>query len=199
MIARFLAYLAKNYPELTGYEYIVKKFVDRYQKGQISVKEARFLQSLVRKAPPDRPIIEIGTLFGTSTKAMAVAKQEDTVLITVDNYSWNPFHISPDLHFEITRSTLNNIKEDLNIQQVRSSKDDFYRTYNGKQPGLVFFDAMHTFQDTKKDIEWAQSVNADIISGHDYDEEEWPGVAKAVRHCGGAAKIVDSIYVMNKI
>lgn len=58
-------------------------------------------------------------------------------------------------------------------------------------------DAMHTFEDTKKDIEWAQTVGVTIVCGHDYDEEEWPGVVEAVNACGGAKEIVGTLYVMN--
>jgi predicted O-methyltransferase YrrM len=173
--------------------------VKRFQHGQINIEEARFLQGLVRQAPTERPIIEIGTLFGTSTKEIAIAKQTDTPLITVDNYSWNPFHIDADTHFEITSSILQNAINQFNIHQVRMDKSDFYTSYDGKPPGLVFLDAMHTFKDTKKDIEWAQSVKAAIICGHDYDEEEWPGVVEAVNACGGARQTVGTLYVMNSL
>jgi len=65
---RVLINLVKDYPGILGYNFLISKMIKRYQEGQINIEEAKFLQRLVRQAPTDRPIIEIGTLFGTSTK-----------------------------------------------------------------------------------------------------------------------------------
>ena len=50
--------------------------------GQISLIEARALGGLVRGADPERPIIEIGTLFGWSTLVMTLSKADDQEVIS---------------------------------------------------------------------------------------------------------------------
>src|ERR1039458_3774239 len=76
------------------------------QRGQITLKEARFLGQLVSNLETKGPIIEIGTLFGWSTRIICLFMDKDRELITVDNYSWNPFGLPPDMHFETTRTVL---------------------------------------------------------------------------------------------
>lgn len=76
---------------------------------------------------------------------------------------------------------------------IKQDKNDFYRSYRGQSPALVFLDAIHTYDETKKDIQWAKSVGASIICGHDYGPE-WLGVVKAVDEAGGATKIQGTLW-----
>ena len=52
---------------------------------------------------------------------------------------------------------------------------------------MVFLDAIHDYEETKKDIEWARLVGAKIIAGHDYCDE-FPGVKQIVDEMGGPAR-----------
>ncbi|MGH7463320.1 MAG: hypothetical protein ACREMA_20115, partial [Longimicrobiales bacterium] len=54
---------------LPGYRSIVQRVLSR--PSEISLAEARFLGELIQRAPAGRPIIEIGTLFGASTRVLA--------------------------------------------------------------------------------------------------------------------------------
>ena len=163
--------------------------------GQIGLIEARFLGELVRNASADGPIIEVGTLFGESTRFIAVFKEKSQILITVDNYCWNPLGISSEAHFEVTSARLREAKEALNVQQVRIDKGEFYRTYSGAKPALVFLDAGHGYESTRDDIAWARGAGARVICGHDYTED-WPGVVRAVKEAGGPSRLVGSVWVL---
>jgi hypothetical protein len=60
---------------------------------------------------------------------------------------------------------------------------------------MVFLDAMHDYEETKKDILWAQSVSASIISGHDYCDE-FAGVKQIVDECGGPCELGGTVWVL---
>ncbi len=88
--------------------------------------------------------------------------------------------------------------ERFNVSQVRMDKGEFYSSYHGDAPSLVFLDACHSYESTRADILWARSVNANVICGHDSDGHRWPGVVKAVNECGGYSGLVDSLFVMEQ-
>ena len=164
--------------------------------GETSLVEARFLGQLIGESDQARPIVEIGTLFGTSTRAMALQKPVEQELITVDNYKWNPLRLPPHIHERITATVLAEAVEKLNLRIVNMDKAEFYSTWNSVSPSIVYFDAIHTYEETRLDILWAKEVGADIICGHDYDEETMPGVVKAVAEFGGAARREGSLWVL---
>jgi predicted O-methyltransferase YrrM len=178
---------------LPGYRSMVQRVLNR--PSEVSLTEARFLGELVRRAPAGRPIIEIGTLFGTSTRALALFKPRDTPLITVDSFRWNPHGLSRAQHAQITRSVLQDALENHQVELVQMDKRDFYGSYQGTAPGLVFLDANHSYESTKEDILWAQRVGSAIICGHDHSAR-FPGVIRAVEECGGASEIVESVFVL---
>lgn len=165
-------------------------------RGQVSLGESRFLAELVRSLVHPGPIVEIGTLFGRSTQVLLLEKEPDRQMISVDNYSWNPLHLQPDVHFSITSQLLQEAREKYNLIQMRIDKNAFFASYDGPSPSLVFCDAIHTFEETKLDIEWASSVDAGVICGHDYDLESCPGVVKAVDTFGGPKRLVETLWVI---
>lgn len=164
--------------------------------GQISIVEARLLQELVRESDPTRPIIEIGTLFGFSTIVMALAKHPQQRLITVDNYSWNPLGISPEVHFAVTNNRLKELTREHKVEQLRRNKDEFYRNYDGQPPALFFCDADHSYEATKADLLWARSVGATLICGDDYDHPYQIGTKQAVDELGGPRRLAGGLFVL---
>jgi hypothetical protein len=74
-------------------------------------------------------------------------------------------------------------------------KGQFYRTYDGPPPALVPLDAVHTYEETKVDIQWARSVRASIICGHDYSER-FRGVVRAVDAFGGPSQLRGSLWAL---
>ena len=162
--------------------------------GELSMEEARFLGELVRESDPSRPIIEIGTLFGWSTKIICLFKQPQQTLLTVDNYSWNPLGLSAEDHFQITHEILAPLVKDENVIQVSSEKGNFYANYDGQPPALFFCDADHSYAATLEDLQWSRSAGASIICGDDYSPDAFPGVVKAVSEVGGAASVVDELF-----
>lgn len=170
---------------------IVRQILSR--RSEISFEESRFLGSLVQAVPSGQPIIEIGTLFGGSTRVLVLFKPRDTPLITVDSFRWNPFGLTRDQHATLTRDILADAIQHHNVTLAELDKDRFYATYAGAVPGLVFLDANHSYESTKRDLAWALDIGARVICGHDYSPA-FPGVVKAVDEVGGAGKLVGTLF-----
>lgn len=164
--------------------------------GQINLKEAAFLGDLVSSIAGPGPIIEVGTLFGWSTRIMAMRKPAGRELITVDDYSYNPLHLSSDAHYAITAEILAEAASKFSVRQMRMSKESFYASYKGEPPALVFLDARHTYESTRADIEWAKSIGARVVCGHDYDLKRFPGVVQAVHEFQGPRELVETLWVL---
>ena len=163
--------------------------------GQVNLEEARFLGSLVRGLDTSRPIIEIGTLFGWSTRVMVLYKAPEMELVTVDVYKWNPLALSSENHFTITSSILEESKRKYNVKQFRKDKAEFYRSYSGPEPALIFLDADHSYEETRNDLEWATKHSRALICLHDY-RSEWPGVIQAVNEVGGPHRIEGTLCLL---
>ena len=163
--------------------------------GQVTLTEARFLGDLVRSLSEPGPIIEIGTLFGWSTKVMALYKDSGRELISVDGYCWNPLGLSSENHCDVTARILSEAVRDHNVRLVRADKAAFYASYAGPPAALVFLDADHSYEQTAADIAWARRADAGVVCLHDY-RPEFPGVVRAVDEAGGPRNLVDSLVVL---
>lgn len=151
--------------------------------GTVDGTEFSALTALAQEASAFHgPIIEIGTLFGFSTNALAIGKASHIPLITVDTFTWNPIGMPNWRHEELTRKGLAYLVAKQNVRLVKSTADSFYQLYDGGQPSLVFIDADHSYEAVRKDIDFAERVGAKIICGDDFS---WPGVRKAVEESFG--------------
>ena len=154
------------------------------------------LRELVRESRRfDGPIIEVGTLLGLTATEMALVKAPHQQIKTVDLYCWNPWGLTPDVHADLAAQVLYYLIEKGDVEMIRADKNEYYRSYNGPAPAMVFLDAMHDYEETKKDIEWAKSVGAKIISGHDYCDA-FPGVMKVVDEFGGPRRLGGTVWAL---
>ena len=142
------------------------------------------------------PIVEIGTLLGITATHMALAKGPRQQIITVDNYCWNPWNLPPDAQYALAHQTLYYLIQTGQVEHLRMDKARFYATYAGPPPALVFLDAWHTYEETKKDIEWARAVGARLIAGHDYSAQ-FPGVMQVVNEFGGPCTLAGSVWLLH--
>jgi hypothetical protein len=166
------------------------------QQATVEPEGIPLIQRLVRESRRYRgPIIEIGTLLGITTTNMALVKAPDQKIITVDVYCWNPWGLSPDVHEALASQVLHYLVQTGQVEQLRIDKNDFYTTYTGPAPAMVFLDAWHDYEETKKDIEWAKRIGANIIAGHDYCDE-FAGVKQIVDEMGGPRELAGSVWVL---
>jgi hypothetical protein len=166
------------------------------QQATVEPEAIAFIQRLVRDSRHHSgPIIEIGTLLGITTTNMALAKSPEQKIITVDNYCWNPWALPPDVHASLTGTVLYYLIKTGQVEQVRMDKNEFFRTYRGPAPAMVFLDAVHDYPETKKDIQWSRQVGAKMIAGHDYCDE-FPGVKQVVDEFGGPREQCSSVWLL---
>lgn len=145
--------------------------------GMTDEEEARIAE-LVRAAS-DGPVIEFGTLFGLTTGLMASVARAGQVIVTVDNFCWNPFGLTPALHEAFTRKILRGELASGRVELRVCDSASFRREYAGPRPALVFLDADHTYEAVRDEIAWAKGLGVPLICGHDYGNPRF-GVTRAV-------------------
>lgn len=167
-----------------------------FENGTVEPEGLAFLRKLVKLSQHHPgPIVEIGTLFGRTATHMAVFKAPEQKIITVDTYTWNPWGLSRETHYELTSRILSYLVQTGHVEQIKQNKNLFYATYRGPAPSLVFLDAIHTYEETKKDIEWAKSIGAAMVAGHDYSDR-FPGVQQIVHEHGGPKELGGTVWLL---
>jgi len=144
---------------------------DDEEKGVADLVKAAFALS--------GPIVEFGTLFGLTTRCIAATAAAGQPVITIDNFSWNPFGLPPALHEAFTRKVLRTELESGRVELRRQASAAFRSGYTGPVPALVFLDADHSYAAVRDEIAWAQRLGVPIIAGHDYGNPRF-GVTRAV-------------------
>jgi predicted O-methyltransferase YrrM len=145
----------------------------------IEVEQALLRRAIEQSAAANGPIIEIGPLFGFTTAMMASWMGGSRKLITVDNYSWNPWGITPEVHRALSSRVLAPFVQPRRVEIVDQDSETFFSTYEGPPPALVFIDGDHSYPSVHKEIAWAKKLQVPIIGGHDYHPRA-PGVIQAV-------------------
>jgi hypothetical protein len=181
-------------PYLTGAGAHVAGF--HPQQATVEAEGIPLIQRLVRESRSfPGPIVEIGTLLGVTTTNIALAKAPQQTIISVDNYCWNPWGLPPDVHEALTAQVLHYLVQTGHVERIRMDKNEFYASYRGPAPAMVFLDAVHDYEETRKDIEWAKRIGAHIIAGHDYCDE-FLGVKQAVDHFVGPEELAGTVWVL---
>lgn len=144
--------------------------------GGLSREETDALVRWVRASAPSA-VVEIGTLFGFT--ARSVSRLAGVRVVAVDNFSWNPFGLTPEQHEAFTRRVV----EGSDVELVRADAADFL----GAMPGLadpgkafVFLDGSHAYADVRREIETCLAKGVGTIAGHDFGRRRY-GVTQAVR------------------
>ena len=111
-----------------------------------------------------KSVIEIGTLFGFTANFFNSMELEVT---TVDNYTWEPFEMTPEEHKEFTRNVLHIDVNQVVLNLEEDSRDQM-RKKCPRNVDMVFIDADHKYDSVIKDLEYAYETATKLIVGHDY-------------------------------
>jgi hypothetical protein len=155
---------------------------------------------LAERATASIIICEAGCYKGRST--MVLADNCPGVVMAVDPYSGDYLSNNGESLGHFGNNILDQFNENLKhhleshkVIHVRCNFRDFVFTL---KPDFIFLDGDHRYQTVKADICHAKSMilKGGILSGHDYNHPDWPGVKKAVDECFGESKIqlVDTIW-----
>jgi len=124
-------------------------------------------------------VVEFGTLFGLTTLLLVHHKAPTQKVITVDNFSWNPFGLTPALHRDFTKRILRSAILSGSLELADMTSAMFRDKYQGVVPYMVFLDADHSYQAVQEEIMWAKKLGVKLICGHDYGNPSF-GVTRAV-------------------
>ena len=150
--------------------------------GGLTEEEEGGVRALVasyEKAEKPSCVVEFGTLFGITTALIAQHKPAGMKVITVDNFCWNPFGLTPKMHRDFTRRILRPQIVQGDVELVEMDSKTFRDTYKGETPCMVFLDADHSYKAVRDEIAWAKKIGVPLISGHDYGNPKF-GVTRAV-------------------
>lgn len=147
--------------------------------GGLSAEETAGLVRWVRDAAArdaDLTFVEIGTLFGFTARAVAATGVK---VIAIDNFSWNPFGLTPPQHEAFTRRVL----EGSGVELVNGDADAFLSSLGSAGPEasrtFVFLDGDHRYEAVAREISLCRAAGVKYLSGHDYGNEAF-GVTRAV-------------------
>lgn len=129
---------------------------------------------------------EVGVLTGGFC-CFQLARHPDLKLYAVDR--WEPF---PEGHMYHKRDLLRAYAglQELAANEyagrlilLRGDSVEMAQCVPDGELDFVFIDADHEYESVKADIEaWAPKVRrGGLISGHDYGDDDWPGVEQAVK------------------
>lgn len=160
----------------------------------VSDQEWSLLSTLIEEsAQHDGPIVEVGVLAGRTTQRIAVAKRPEQKILAVDNFGWNGWGLTEQEHWSLVQLSLGYLTATGQVEIHKIDKNRFYEEYSGPRPSLVFVDAMHDYEETKKDLLWAKSLDVPIICGHDYSDQ-FPGVQQIVDELGGPRQLAGTLF-----
>lgn len=175
-------------------------------QGWMSERDLQYLHSLVRKAPSDALIVELGSWKGRSTAALYTAMHGDQTVVTVDTWLGQP-----DLRFKEHNEVL---EKDLFLEFLDNmhSLDVFPSWYTKGKTGASYLrmdsvDAASLFEDYSLymlfvdcdhrrvglDIDaWDKNVKSDgVLCGHDYN---WVGVKEQVMERFPISAVMDDLW-----
>jgi predicted O-methyltransferase YrrM len=146
--------------------------------GWMSEGELKLLGTIAQKC---KVIIEVGSYYGKSTRALADNSPDDARIYAVD--PWDYYFASL---MKVDNNSFNQFYMNL-YEYIKSKKLIICRAkwedYEPKEKAdFIFIDGDHTYDSCRHDIDKAlQWVKPDgIIAGHDYNVAGFPGVKQAV-------------------
>jgi len=161
-------------------QFVLYNMYENEYGGTVDITEYEGLIKLASEASrlyPQLKILEIGALFGFSTQAILEGSQNSKVIV-VDNFTWNPIGLTPIRHESMLKSNLNYFIRQNRVEIYKGLSSDiklFDMTHDNVS--MVFIDADHSYEGVLCDIKFAKSINTKIICGDDYS---FAGVKKAV-------------------
>lgn len=152
-------------------------------------------RTLVDWAQPYDNIVEIGTLFGFTARALAL-KYPTKNIIAVDNFCWNPFGIPAASHRRFTETILENSNVKLHEGDAIAFLTDDLRKLSGRT--LVFLDGDHRYEAVKNEIGLCRQAAVAAVSGHDWGNKLF-GVTQAVNETLGTPDKTEGMIWLKKL
>ena len=149
----------------------------------LTADETAELQRLAR----DADVLEIGSAFGYSAVAMALAGARVTA---VDPHTWLGSYTLMLSNLEVY-----GVRDRVQIIQGLSFEALPLLAETGQRFDLVWIDGDHEAPSVAHDVEWARKLlrPGGTLACHDYGEDTCPGVRQALDAWKPPAKLVDTL------
>lgn len=144
---------AKTFQELIHNFLFFRENREQSIWGSISKEDEKGIEKAIGYANEfEGPIVEIGVLFGHTTQLIANLKPKRKELIAVESFEWNPFSMDKRSHEIFTYRSLRYCVENCHTRIFNGNNKEFYESYEGDTPNLIFIDAGHSYEDVLYDI-----------------------------------------------
>jgi hypothetical protein len=178
-------------------------FLDKAKaiNGWMSEKELTFLAERARES---KVVIEVGSYYGRSARAMADNSRKDTIIYCVDPWKGPVITDNGMVAFDVDdghrAGFYTNMAGYVNAGRVVMCPHKFEDWPGIANPSsyncdFLFIDGDHRYDTVIRDINLALTFQPRILAGHDYNSQYWPGVKQAVDELfNGKAQIEDTIW-----
>lgn len=171
------------------------EYPDPKVEGWMTFEEMTYLYEMAKS---HKCIGELGSWKGRSTNALATACKG--VVYAIDTWEGSK-ELRDDTNWMAKREDIfatftENTKQFTNIITNRKKGMEACHDYEDKSFDAVFIDAGHTYEEVKEDIDaWLPKAKM-LLCGHDYQQDFWMGVVKAVdEKFGKPDEVHGSIWV----
>lgn len=160
------------------------------------------LNWLAERAKENNLILEVGVYKGRSTRALLDNCNGTVYAVDPlkgpyynDNYSRTELVLDGSEYDEFIQNT----KDCNNLIFYRGKLSDFIKTNNVPKFDMIFIDGDHHYEYVFNDIYQSLKLikSGGLLCGHDYTQDQWPGVKKAVDECLGSVFVTESIWWCN--
>lgn len=157
------------YP-MRGQEFLVNGLIDL----------CNFVSQALGRPTYELTICEIGSYSGESTAIFATRFKTVTAIDPwIDDYDPNDATCHHAPLSEVEKVFDKRISFYPNVKKVKATSDDAVGLFTEKFD-VVYIDGLHTYEQVKIDIQNYLPLTNFIISGHDYNKDNWEGVYRAI-------------------
>jgi len=161
--------------------------------GWMADDELEFLAKVAQKS---NEIIEIGSYYGRSCRALA--DNSPGIIHSVDPYNGEYPTLNPgiilDFDDEVYNTFLYNLEDHLESGKVIQHRK-LFKDITDINSDFIFIDGDHSYEGCLADIIHARTLlQHGIIAGHDYGMDGFPGVIKSVNEEFGQPNVVNTIW-----
>jgi glycosyltransferase involved in cell wall biosynthesis len=172
------------------------------QFGEVWFNYPNLYKSMVERFPSGSKFVEIGSWKGMSSAFLAVEianSNKDIDFYCVDTWEGSVEHEQYGID---TSSLYDTFLDNMSPLQkyykaIRAQSLQAVKQFEDKSLDFIFIDASHEYEDVREDIiAWIPKLKeGGVIAGHDYINNDFPGVKKAVHEVLSNIKVIDTCWV----
>jgi glycosyltransferase involved in cell wall biosynthesis len=175
---------------------------NQQQFGEVWFNYPNLYKSMVERFPSGSKFVEIGSWKGMSSAFLAVEianSNKDIDFYCVDTWGGSVEHEQYGID---TSSLYDTFLDNMSPLQkyykaIRAQSLQAVKQFEDKSLDFIFIDASHEYEDVREDIiAWIPKLKeGGVIAGHDYINDDFPGVKKAVHEVLSNIKVIDTCWV----